>query len=291
MNSPVSNHLKKIKLEKGVRSCIGISLSLCLLIFSSCVSHLKEAKFYYDQGEGHLRMYQTEEAMASFKKAVEKAEIKLKNHASAQLYMVKGLSEIRLELWEEAERSFLKAFSLGYEKGEEWAKELSLFGLASTMEEFGLEDSALKVYEGILSRSKFTPMTVLAAQKYMDISLKKALQMPEPECKKELIKLIGKAEKLTEKDLSCGYFHYVQSQIYSHLGRYRKSFEEAVMAKELGLPSEEISRDNDLQIIFCYKELKSICSPGEWDSFQEIYSRWVKKWHWKDSVTPDWKTR
>jgi hypothetical protein len=98
------------------------------------------------------------------------------------------------------------------------------------------------------------------------------------------------AEKLTNKDLSCGYYHYLQSQISSHLEDYKKSFEEAVMARELGLPKEEIFRDNDLQIVFCYQSLKEKLSEEEWEEFRSRYMAWVKRWNWRGPETPSWKS-
>jgi len=61
------------------------------------------------------------------------------------------------------------------------------------------------------------------------------------------------------------------------------------MGKELGLPTEEILRDNDLQIIFCYQSLKEELSSEEWEEFRAGYSEWIKKWKWKGPETPDWK--
>ena len=43
-------------------------LLFCLFSLSACVSHLKEAKFYYAQGQRFSRQYQTEKAVASFKR-------------------------------------------------------------------------------------------------------------------------------------------------------------------------------------------------------------------------------
>ncbi len=98
------------------------------------------------------------------------------------------------------------------------------------------------------------------------------------------------AEKLTNKDLSCGFYHYLQSQIHSHLEDYNKSFEEAVMARELGLPKEDIYRDNDLQIVFCYQSLKDKLPEEEWEEFRSRYMAWVRRWNWKDAETPSWKS-
>ena len=261
----------------------------CLFSLPACVSHLKEAKFYYAQGQKFSRLYQAEKAIASFKRALREAELEAERHPSAQAYMLKGMAELNLEMWKEAEESFSNAFSYGFEKGEEWARELSLVGLASSFEELGLEDSALKIYARILDKSRLKPVTVFAAQKYSDMMLKRALQKEGKERKNLLAKALKAAEKLTNKDLSCGFYHYLLSQISSHLSDYKESFEEAVMARELGLMREEIFRDNDLQIIFCYQKLKEKLSFEEWEEFRTRYMEWVKRWKWRGPETPGWK--
>jgi hypothetical protein len=123
----------------------------------------------------------------------------------------------------------------------------------------------------------------------MDAELRRGLQSEGKEREKLLTSALKTAQKLSDKDLSCGFYHYLQSQVYSHLADYRKSFEGAVMARELGLPTEEILRDNDLQIIFCYRRLKEELSAGEWEDFQTRYLAWMKKWKWRGPETPEWK--
>jgi len=290
--------MNKFRLLKENISCLRINIKLLFLIFylflflfslAACVSHLKEAKYYYTQGQRFSRLYQTEDAIASYKSALREAELEVKKNPSAQGYMLKGMAELNLELWEQAEKSFLNAFSYGFEKGEEWAQQLSLFGLASSLEALGLGDTALKIYFYLLNKSKLRAVTVSAAQKYTDGILKRALQKKAKEKQKLLVAAFKVIEKLTNKDLSCGFYHYLQSQIYSHLSDYQKSFEEALMAKELGLPTLEIFRDNDLQIVFCYQQLKEKLSVEKWDKFLYQYMKWVKRWGWKNPVTPGWK--
>jgi tetratricopeptide (TPR) repeat protein len=259
------------------------------LNFASCVSHLKEAKLHYTEGEKCSRRYQFDNAAAHFKKAVQEAVIAAKKNPHAQTFMVKGLAELRLELWEKAEESFATAFSLGFEEGEEWASQISLFGLASSFEEMGLEDSASTIYSHLLGRSRLTPVTSVVAQKYIDLNLKKALEAHGREKEKMLTQMLRTAERLTNADMSHGFYHYLQSQVHSHLSDYQKSFEQAVMARELGLPNPEISRDNDMQIIFSFNGLKEKLGPKEWEDFQSMYLKWVSRWGWKGPETPDWK--
>jgi hypothetical protein len=272
------------------RSFIILLLLFWLSSLPACVSHLKDAKFFYSQAQKFSRLYQTEKAIASFKRALIEAELETEKHPSAQAFMLKGMAELNLELWKEAEESFLHAFSYGFEKGEEWAREISLLGLASSLDELKLEDPALKIYASVLEKSKLRKVAVFAAQKYTDAMLKRALQKEGKEKQKILTAALKAVEKLTTKDLSCGFYHYLQSQIYSHFEDYKKSFEEAVMARELGLPKEEILRDNDLQIVFCYQSLKEKLPGKEWEEFRSRYMAWVKRWNWRDAETPSWKS-
>jgi hypothetical protein len=258
---------------------------------SSCVSHLKDAKFYYIQAQESSRSYKTETAIGSYKKSLEEAEKEVAKRPSSQAFMLKGLAELHLNLWEDSEQSFLAAFSHGFDKGQEWAEWVSLFGLASAMQELGLAQAAFQIYAHLVNRSKLKPVTIFAAQKYTDMALQRALHEEGDQRERLLSSLFREAEKLTNSDLSCGFFHYLQAQILSHMSDYKRSFEECVMARELGLPTEEIFRDNDLQIVFCYQRLKQTLSPEEWDDFQGLYLQWIKRWNWAGPESPDWKKR
>lgn len=280
----MSNHLALIKKYLW-------PLLLSAFALSSCVSHLRDAKYFYAQGEKFSRAYQTEKALSSYKNALTEADLEIKRYPSAQAYMVKGMAEMNLELWGKAEESFLSAFTYGFEKGEEWSAQLSLLGMAVSFHELGLEDSATEFYEHLFEKAKFKPVTLFAAQRYTDIVLQRALQRQGKEKDRLLTDLLKKAERLVSKDLSCGFYHYLQSQILSHLSQFRKSFEQAVMARELGLPTLEILRDNDNQIIFCFRRLRETLATEEGEKFLSVYMGWVKKWNWKGPETPDWKER
>ncbi len=244
----MSDHLSLIKKYL-------LPLFLSAFALSSCVSHLRDAKFFYAQGEKFSRAYQTEKALSSYKSALTETEIEIKRYPSVQAYMVKGMAEMNLELWGKAEESFLSAFTYGFEK------------------------------------AKFGPVMLFSAQRYTDIVLKRALQKQGKEKDRLLTDFLKKAERLVSKDLSCGYYHYLQSQILSHLSQFRKSFEQAVIARELGLSILEILRDNDNQIIFCFQGLKKTLTTEEEEKFLSIYMSWIKKWNWKGPETPDWKER
>jgi tetratricopeptide (TPR) repeat protein len=262
-----------------------------LFFLLSCVSHLNDAKLYYIQAQEYSSSYDTERAVASFKKSLEEVKKEVDSRPSSQALMLKGLIELNLNRWEEAERSFLMAFSYGFDKGQEWAEWSSLYGLASSLQEMGLESSAYQIYEYLISKSKLRPLTILSAQKYTDIALEDALHEEGKDRERLLTGLFRTVQSLSRKDLSCGYFHYLLSQVLSHMGEYRKCFDEAVMAKELGLPSEEILRDNDLQIVFCFERLKDELPSAQWEAFQALYMGWIKRWNWSGPLTPPWKER
>jgi len=266
-----------------------ILLLACVL--SSCTSHLKNAKSYYVQAQESSRSYKTEIAIGSYKKSLQEAEKEVAKNPSSQAFMLKGLAELHLNLWEDAERSFLTAFSYGSDKGQEWAEWVSLFGLASAMQEMGLAQSAFQIYSHLVGKSKLKPVTIFAAQKYTDMALQRALREEGNQKERFLSGLYKEVEKLTNRDLSCGFYHYLQAQILSHMSDYRRCFEECVMARELGLPTQEIFRDNDLQIVFCYQRLKEELSSEDWEEFQPLYLLWVKRWNWPDPEAPDWKKR
>ena len=265
---------------------LAVFLSFSLV---SCVSHLEQAKLYYARGQRQARLYLTAEAVASYKRALQEAGEETKKHPSAQAYAVKGMAELNLEMWEEAQASFLEASSYGFAEGEEWATEISVVGLASAFGELGLRDAALRGYETLLEKSKFKPVLFVAAQRYVNLRVVQALAADEKERIKIITESIKFIEKLSDKDWSCGFYHYLLSQLRSHLGDYERSFEEAVLARELRLPAEKITRDNDLQIIFCYQELRKVLRPQEWKDFEIRYSAWIKRWGWTDPQTPAWK--
>lgn len=267
------------------------ALLLVLFLVESCTSHLQQAKDLYARGTEQARYYQTETAQACFKKARLEAELETKKQPSAQAFTLKGMAEVKLELWDKAKESFLQAFSYGFESGEEWSRQLSLFGLAISFQEMGLNNSALNIYYYLIKQSKFSPIIQLAAHKYTELSLTQTLEKQDDERKKLLDSLLKTLDSLISKNLGCGFYHYLRSQILGHREEFSKSFEAAVMARELGLPTVEILRDNDNQIIYCYKKLKSSFSSTDFEEFFSLYQQWIKKWNWRGPETPDWKLR
>jgi tetratricopeptide (TPR) repeat protein len=266
-----------------------IPVVISLILSASCVSHLKEAKYFYTRAQTLDREMKTEQALAAFKRAHSEAFEAVRKNPSSQAYLIKGLAEIGLESWSEAEDSFRAAFVLGFEKGEEWAEALALWGAASTLEELGLEDSAFRIYKTLTGETKLRQVTVLAAEKYTALSLERARQMDTEERTKALKRLLSDLERMSNRDLGCGYFHYALSQICGFLEDYRRGFEEAVLARELGLEGQKLSRDNDLQIIFCADKLSLTLEGVEKEQFDGLLQKWTAKWGWPDRETPDWK--
>jgi hypothetical protein len=232
---------------------------------------------------------ETEQALAAYKRARSEALEAARNNPSSQAYMIKGLSEMSMEFWSEAEDSFRAAFVLGFEKGEEWAESLALWGAASSLEELGLRDSAFRIYKVLTSETKLRQVTVLAVRKYTELSLERVGSLGPEEGKKSLLTLLSDLDRISARDMGCGYFHYALSQVCGFLEDYRRGFEEAVLARELRIEGRDLSRDNDLQIIFCADKLRDTLKVQEKEEFDNLFSKWIIKWGWPDRDTPDWK--
>lgn len=264
---------------------------LTILAFSNCASSLQKAKIDYTQAQVLDRSFKTEQAARLYKRTLEEITREIRKKPSAQAYLLKGLVEIKLGKWAEAENSLCLAASLGEEKAEAWAKEVSLYGLALSFEEQGFEQSAGRLYSILADKGKFSPVVMASVGKLIDYRLKSLAEAPAIQKDKILSESIKIVEKALAEDPACGYYHYLLAQLLSHQKKYAESFEEAAMARELGLPSEKILRDNDNQIIFCYQQLKQSLTQDELGRFSQVYNSWVKKWKWLDEITPDWKRR
>lgn len=263
---------------------------LAVLLLAGCSSHFKQAKFHYSEGQLRARAYETAQAAASYKRALLEAEKAVRSSPSAQAFTLKGLAEAALEKWPDAETSFLQAFLLGFAEGEEWARDVARLGLASSLDELGLKDAALRSIVDLVNHAKFKPARLEAARRYADLSLAAASRLDNKEKTNALAAVAKTLEKLIDGDFACGFYHYLLSQTESHREDYRKSFEEAAISRELGLPTEKVLRDNDMQIVFISRKMKERLSPDEWKAFEELVGRWTRKWGWKNSLTPNWKT-
>ncbi len=265
------------------------SLALVFALSVSCLPHLRKAKQSYADAQDHARASRVEPAVASWKAAWTEADRECRRKPSAQAFTIKGLAETNLGRWREAEASFLKAFSLGFGEGEAWASDAALVGLAASFETLGLEAPALRVYGQIVDKSEFKPAVMTAAEKRTNLVLARAVGLDAEEKTRTLAGLNKTLDRLLDRDYACGLYHYLHAQVDGHLGDLRRAYEEAVMARELGLPWEKILRDNDNQLVYCYVKLKDAIPSGEWEAFAAAHAGWTKKWGWRDDRTPAWK--
>ncbi|MEN6561576.1 MAG: hypothetical protein ABFD52_12445 [Acidobacteriota bacterium] len=266
-----------------------LALFLAVGLSVSCLAPLRRAKRYYAEGQDRARAYRTEQAVACWKKALDEADRACRRRPSAQAFMVKGLAEANLGRWREAEASFLRAFALGFGDGKSWASDSALAGLAASFEELGLEAPALRVYARLVDGSEFEPALMLAAERRTNLVLARAAGLEPGERDRTLAALVKTLDRLLDRDFACGLYHYLHAQVDGHLGDLRRAYEEAVMARELGLPGEKIGRDNDNQLVYCYVRLMDSLAPAEREELAAAQARWTAKWGWRDDRTPAWK--
>jgi tetratricopeptide (TPR) repeat protein len=265
------------------------ALALVLALSVSCLPHLQKAKQYYADAQDYARALRTDSAIASWKKALDEADRECRRKPSAQAFTIKGLAETNLGRWRDAEASFLNAFGLGFDEGERWASDAALVGLAVSFETFGLEAQALQIYGQLVDKSGFKPVLMTAAEKRTNLVLARSVGLDAGEKARTLAGLNKTLDRLIDRDYACGLYHYLHAQVDGHIGDLRRSYEEAVMARELGLPWEKILRDNDNQLAFCYVKLKEELPAEEGEAFAAAHAGWAKKWGWRDDRTPAWK--
>lgn len=267
------------------------ALALVIVVVStvSCLTHLSRAKRYYAEGQDQARALQTERAIAYWKRALDETDRACRRKPSAQALTVKGLAEANLDRWREAEASFLKAFSLGFTEGEAWASDSALAGLAASFEDLDLEAPALRIYAQLVDKSDFKPALMVAAERRTNLVLARAADLGPDEKDRALAALAKTLDRLLDRDFACGLYHYLHAQVDGHLGDLRRAYEEAVMARELGLPSAKIGRDNDNQLVYCYVRLQDSLPRAERDALTAAQARWAAKWGWRDDRTPAWK--
>ena len=266
-----------------------LALVLALALSVSCLTHLSRAKRYYTEGQDRARASQTEQAVAYWRKALDEAIRECRDRPSAQAFTIRGLAEANLGRWQEAEASFLAAFSFGFGDGKTWASDSALTGLAVTFENQGLVAPALRLYGQIIDASAFEPALMLAAERRTNLVLGQIVGLDPGERAKTLAALLKTLDRLIERDFACGLYHYLHAQVDGHLGDLRRAYEEAVMARELGLPSEKIGRDNDNQLVYCYVRMMDSLPAAERDALAAAQARWAEKWGWRDGRTPAWK--
>jgi len=272
-----------------MRRLRALALVLAVVLSAACLTHLHRAKRYYAQGQDLARSMQTAGAVAHWQPALDEAREACRRSPSTQAFTVKGLAEANLGRWREAEASFLKAFSLGFGEGEAWASDSALAGLAASFEELSLEAPALRIYGQLVDKSGFKPALMIAAERRTNLVLAGVEGLDPRERDRALAGLIRALDRLVDRDFACGLYHYLHAQVDGHTGDLLRSYEEAVMARELGLPSERILRDNDNQLVFCYDKLTEALPAPERDAFMAAHAGWARKWGWRDGRTPAWK--
>lgn len=263
---------------------------ILLLTQAACSLSLEKAQVHYLEGQRHEAGLRTAEAASHYRRALVLVEQEIQKQPSASAYLLRGLIAARLQEWDRAGDSFRLAAAMGEEKASDWSREVILYGLALSFENQGLTEGATRLYRSLMEKGKFEPVVQAATGRYLDNRLAMLEDKNEVERKKIILELINTTEKILKDYSTQGYYHYLLSQVYSYEKKYRESFEEAVMAHELGLPSEKLNRDNDRQIIFCYYMI-SQNQPEEISGFIRAYHYWIKKWNWLDETTPGWKRR
>jgi tetratricopeptide (TPR) repeat protein len=266
-----------------------LALLLAVTLSVSCLTHLSRAKRFYTEGQEQARIFQTERAVANWKKALDEARRACRRRPSAQAFTVRGLAEANLGRFAEAEASFLAAFSFGFGDGKTWASDSALAGLAVSFENQSLEAPALRIYAQIVDDSRFEPAVRLAAERRTNLILAGLDKLSDAERSRTLAALLKTLDRLVERDFACGLYHYLHAQVDGHLGDLRRSYEEAVMARELGLPTEKIARDNDNQLVYCYVRLIDSLPEADGDALRSAQARWAARWGWRDDRTPAWK--
>jgi tetratricopeptide (TPR) repeat protein len=264
-------------------------MGLAAALSSACLTGLHRAKLEYSAGQEFARTSQTARAVAHWKRSLDEAEKACRRRPSAQAFTVKGLAEANLGRWREAEASFLQAFSFGFGPGETWASDSALAGLAASFEDVGLEAAALRIYAQVADRSDFRPALMVAAGRRTNLVLAQIADLEAGERARALATLGKSLDRLIDRDFACGLYHYLRAQVDAHLGDLRRSYEEAVMARELGLPTDKIGRDNDNQLVYCYVRLRDSVPPAEREALAAAQARWAAKWGWRDDRTPAWK--
>lgn len=272
-----------------IRSSRPAALFLVLALSAACLTPLGRAKRSYAEAQGRARAFETGPAIAAWKRALDAAARACRRDPSAQSFTVKGLVEANLGRWPEAEASFLQAFAFGFEDGEAWASDAALTGLAASFEDRGLEAAALRIYAQIVDRSEFRPALMLAAERRTDLALAAAADLAPDARARALAGLAKSLDRLIDRDFGCGLYHHLRAQVDGHTGDLRRAYEEAVMARELGLPSEKIGRDNDNQLVYCYIRLLDSLPAAERGALAAAQARWAAKWGWRDDRTPAWK--
>ncbi len=258
---------------------------------AGCASRLLDAKRAFAEGQERARLFQEEGAVAAFKRALLDAEAEAQRNPSAQAFMIKGMAESSLGRWREAEASFLRAFALGFDQGQAWASDAALIGLAGALRETGMADASTRICDRLVETSDYRPVLVEAARRSAEAALARAVEAAPEERARILKVLSARVDKLMGRDFACGFFHYLAAQVAGHAGDGMRAYEEAVLARGLGLPTLQAARDNDLQIVYAFETARAGLAGAEAAAFESGHAARATSWGWPDARTPEWKRK
>lgn len=267
-----------------MRRVLGAVLVAALLPCACATHRLERVKLHY------LRAVELADRMD---RAGAAAELKLVQSEAAkiggdpQAWLIKGQAEVELGLFEEARRSFARARESGGGIDTGWEQAAQLLGLAAVYEEMEMENVAAALCETALDQAKKAgpDLFEVAAGRWVDLTLGQVSPEDESKTRTKLLDGLDKKVRSMVGDTpTSGTLRYLLSQVEIHLEHYEEGWNQAVMARELGLRSEEILRDNDESLIFCYRQLKE---KGQFE-YDERQAAWAARWGWPTPEQAPW---
>ncbi len=270
-----------------MRRCIVIAALMAATAF--CATHrLERAKTHYLAGVDLAGQMDRVGAAAEFGAArSEAAKITGPDRAGAQAWLVKAQAEVELGSFEEARKSFVAARAAGAEFKDGWERVALLLGLASVYREMDLAPEAASFCESAMKEAKKLDPALFetACARWVDLTLGLSVGSLDQKSRARILDgLENKVRSLADDSPTSGTLHYLLSQIEMHKEQYEEGWKQAVLARELGLPNDELLRDNDASLIFCYRRL---IENGR-QEFEARQSAWTKRWSWSDPTRPAW---
>ncbi|MEW6363974.1 MAG: hypothetical protein AB1714_04980 [Acidobacteriota bacterium] len=266
-----------------------VVLALVVLGLAGCATHrLETAKTHYVRAVELADRMDRGGAAAEFSRARDEAAKIAGSHAGdAQAWLIKGQAEIELGEFEEARRSFASARAAGADLGDGWERVAQLLGVASVYEAMEMPDDAAMLCETAMKTAKkeCPEMFEPAAARWVNLLVAEDASSEDPKARaKQLAGLEKKVRDLVEETPGSGTLRYLLSQVEVHLEDFAEGWGQAVLARELGLPTEELLRDNDNSLLFCYRQLIE-SGRTEYDARQ---AAWAKRWGWPDATHAPW---
>ncbi|MBI2841010.1 MAG: hypothetical protein HYX75_22045 [Acidobacteria bacterium] len=258
---------------------------LAAVLSCACATHrLEQVKEHYLRGIELVDRMDRAAAAAEFKLAQSEAA-KLSGHPQA--WLIKGEAEVELGLFEEARRSFARARESGIGIDAGWEQAAHLLGMAAVYEEMEMDSVAAALCETALEKAKKAgpDLFEVAAARWVDLTLGQLSGEDESKTRTKILDGLDKKVRSMVGDTpTSGTLRYLLSQVELHLEHYEEGWNQAVMARELGLRSEEILRDNDESLIFSYRQLKE---KGQFE-YDERQAAWAARWGWPAPAQAPW---